>query len=121
MPDDPLRQYVDRLFEEDRRWTDARFDSVQVQFESIQRAVDKAELMMRDKLEGMNEMRAQLNRQAGEFVTLKEAQIMRAADQKQMLDLKAVVDNFQGRGVVIVAIWPIIVGLGMLLLGRLLH
>jgi len=60
-----MKEYVDALFDEKQRVFDVRCDE-------SQRAVDKAEKAMCDRLAGMNEFRDQLKDQAARFITRDE-------------------------------------------------
>jgi hypothetical protein len=119
-PCQDCRAYVDRLLEEKDRWVEAqlkaihrdldvrfagsdrvwsaRLDAVESGRVLALRAVDKAEEQIRDRLAGMNEMRQQLDRQAGTF-----------ASQKQVDALQSVIDNWTGRSTMLGIAWSALV------------
>lgn len=61
-----------------------------VQYRALTKeAIDKADLDMNRRLEGMNEFRAQLDRQAGTFITNKEIEALKSGMEialKQLLE-----------------------------------
>jgi len=56
---------------------DEREKQVNIQIKAIERSTSLAKLEMDRRLEGMNEIRAQLDRQAGTFATIEKVEDMR--------------------------------------------
>ncbi len=110
-PCNECHDYVDRLFAEKDRWIDARFAGsdriheqrvagltqwVSSKFDSLQLAVDKAELQIKEKMASENNIREELRNQANTF-----------APQKQVDALQTFADTLRGQ----LAVWGVIWGL----------
>ena len=112
----PCKEYLDRILQEQTRW-------ITVQFDSMQRAVDKFESSLGLRLASMNEMRAQLDRQASLFVTRESLELtqtrsdtMHTVQDERLLRLEAFQNNWQGRMATLVAVMGAIgtaAGLGL--------
>ena len=72
-------------------------DYVDLRFDEAQRAIDKAEATMRDRLAGMNEFRDQLKDQAGRFVTRDELSIIAGKQAEEIRALQKIADRAEGK------------------------
>lgn len=72
-------------------------DYVDIRFKEAQRAIDKAEKMMNNRLEGMNEFREQLNQQATTFVPRGEMTIINDKLMEDIRILQSKVDRAEGK------------------------
>ena len=72
-------------------------DYVDLRFEEAQRAIDKAEASMRERLAGMNEFRDQLKDQAGRFVTRDEMNIIITKQAEDIKALQKISDRAEGK------------------------
>jgi len=66
-------------------------------FTDNQRAIDKAEQMMNQRLEGMNEFREQLKDQASKFITREELNIICTGFQTEIKALRKLADIAEGK------------------------
>lgn len=88
---------------EDQNHTEGRSKSVtlkeyvDVRFELLQRAVDKAEMALGTRLTGMNEFRETLKDQAGQFVTREELTLIMKPILDSMKELCTFKDVHQGK------------------------
>ena len=98
------RAYVDRMLAEKDRW-------IEGQLTALQRAVDKAEEQMRERLAGMNEVREQLDRQARQFVTREALDSTVAPLRIKTETLWDSMHNWQGKVTALLAAWTLFLGL----------
>jgi hypothetical protein len=94
-----LRVYVDRRCDElqqqiDRRITDDRHQQ-ELRENEARRNIELASARVDDRLEAMNEFRAQLDRQAGTFVTRSEVDQVRAAAADRLAELTRRLDRVE--------------------------
>lgn len=72
-------------------------DYVDTRFNEAQRAIDKAEKMMGDRLAAMNEFRSQLKDQAGRFVTRDELKLISDKLSDDVDALEKIADVAEGK------------------------
>ncbi len=70
---------------------------VDERLDAQQKAVDKAEQQLRERLAGMNEFRDTLRDQAGKFVTRDEITLLREASDSRLHGLELWKANMEGR------------------------
>ncbi len=126
-----LLEFVQQILVERERELDERTDRWKQQFadkdtrdqqryESMQRAIDKAEAASEKRLDAVNEFRAQLKDQQTTLITRAEAEARFTAISDTLADIKERVTRFEGRVAGAASFWGIIVGAGGLLIAAIL-
>lgn len=104
-----LKEYTDRQIAALEKTLCAKIlaleRAVSKAYSSSERALDKAELIVDRRLESMNEFRAAMKDQAGEFLTRKEHQVQLASITDKLDALQARLDKSEGRGGGMQALW----------------
>ena len=92
---------------------------VDVRFDALTRAVDKAESTLAVRLAGMNEFREQLKDQAARFITRDEASLMLGPVCEDMRTVRDFMTRQEGKASQLSVLIALALGLAGLLLGLL--
>jgi hypothetical protein len=114
--------HVRELIEQHNRLTEGLFEQYK---ELTLRQLNKAEISVDKRLDGMNEFRAQLQDMIRLFATIEKMEAIRAefylrfdAVTKEMDELKLWRSNVQGRYSIVLLLWPLLVGILFFLLSH---
>jgi hypothetical protein len=108
-----MRDYLEGKVEDLRREflagvVDLRRE-IQSEVNHQKEAVAKAERTMNERLAGMNEFRDTLRDQAGRFITSDRLEEIKLALEKRLTYLELQMSNWQGRLVVLGAVWSVVI------------
>lgn len=116
-----LREHLTALLESERGKNEVRFQSMErstsTALAAAQRAVEKAEVAVEKRLEGMNEFRGSLADQARLLMPRAEADNRFSGINEQLKDISSRIDRQEGRGSGLNAGWGYLVGAVGLLAG----